>query len=177
MTAFTLVFLTFSALLTSPVLAAGQALLTGYGFSPYEPLCAESCLRSFTSYMLACTPMSDDHSHSHMSTTPPGCYAEDTSFLTSVAWCFSERCADYDIPISKLQLFWEQFVTGTSKVAPKWPYSVALATVNPKPPAYQLTSADTDLNQTSLVSPDSYLAQWNVLGGVAREGLVESQYR
>ncbi|KAK0723355.1 ferric reductase-like transmembrane component [Lasiosphaeria miniovina] len=176
MAAFASVFLAYSALLVSPVLAAGQALLVGYGFSPYDPLCAESCLRSLTSYMLSCTPMSNGHGDSHMSATPPECYAEDTWFLTSVAWCLSDKCAGHDVPISKLQLFWEQSVTGSSKVAPKWPYSVALANVTPKPPTYQLTEADTDLNQTSLVSPDSYLAQWNVLGNVAREGLVESDY-
>lgn len=179
MTALTLVFFLYSVLLAPRVLATSDVLLAGFGFSPYEPLCAESCLRSFTSYMLSCTPRGDDdsHSHSHMSPTSPECYANDTSFLTSVAWCFSDRCADYDIPVSKLQEFWEQSVTGTSKVAPKWPYSVALENVDPKPPTYQMTSTDTDLNQTSLVSPDSYLAQWNVLGNVAREALVESNYR
>ncbi|KAK5660439.1 hypothetical protein OQA88_12983 [Cercophora sp. LCS_1] len=161
--------------LSNPALAAGPAFLTGYGFTPYDPLCAESCLRSLSSYMLACSPASDDHSHSHMSSTPPECYADDTPFLTSVAWCFHSRCASFNIPVSKLQRFWEQSVTGTPKVAPKWPYSVALANIT-SPPTYQLGSDDTHLNQTSLVVETTYLAQWNVLGGVAREGLVESNY-
>ena len=177
MAAIPLLFLVSLAFLASPALAIGQALLIGFGFSPYHPLCAESCLRSFTSYMLSCSPSSDGHSHSHMSATPPECYAKDTAFLTSVAWCFSGKCADSGVPISKLQAFWEQFVTGSPKVTPKWTYSVALANVDPTPPTYQLTAVDTDLNQTSLVSLDKYLAQWNALGNVAREGLVESNYR
>lgn len=174
---FLAVFLAVSTLFSSPALAAGPLFLAGYGFSPYDPLCAESCLRSFSSLMLACTPASHDHGHSHMSATPPECYANDTAFLTSVAWCFYESCAEYDVPISKLQRFWENTVTGSSSVPPKWPYSVALANVDPSPPTYRLTSADTDLNRTSLVNPNNYLAQWNVLGNVAREALVESNYR
>ncbi|KAK0609455.1 ferric reductase-like transmembrane component [Immersiella caudata] len=175
--AFILDILALLALLVAQTFAAGQVRLTGYGFSPYDPLCAEACLRSFSSYMLACTPMSEgDHgSHSHMSMTPPECYAKDTAFLTSVAWCFSEKCGENGVPISKLQQFWEQFVTSTPKVAAKWAYSVALANVETRP-TYEMTSDDTDLNQTSLVNPMSYLAQWNVLGNVAREGKVESDF-
>jgi len=167
-----------TALLSSETAhAIGPAFLTGFGFNPYDPLCAESCLRSLSSYMLGCTPGGADHGHGHSSATPPECYAQDTSFLTLVAWCMSDKCAKDEVPISKLQQFWEQFVTGSSKVAPKWPYSVALANVSPRPPMYQLGPDDTDLNHTSLVSPNAYLAQWNVLGGVAREGLVESNFR
>lgn len=35
--------------------AIGLALPTGYNFNPYDPLCAESCLRSLSSYMLSKT--------------------------------------------------------------------------------------------------------------------------
>ncbi|KAK0751388.1 ferric reductase-like transmembrane component [Schizothecium vesticola] len=176
MTASALLLLAASSLLTGPALAVAPVRITGYGFHPYEPLCAESCLRSFSGYMLACTPMGDSHSHSHMSPTPPSCYAQDTAFLTSVAWCFHSKCAELDVPVSKLQQFWEQGVTGTSKVTAKWSYPAALEQVSPQPPTYQLVADDTDLNRTSLVVPVRYLAQWNVLGGVAREGLVESNF-
>ncbi|KAK0627938.1 hypothetical protein B0T14DRAFT_563702 [Immersiella caudata] len=168
-----------AALLTASLTGQAAAqFLTGFGFYPYEPLCAESCLRSLSSYTLACTTPTQDHSgHDHSSSTSPECYASDTPFLTSVAWCFSTKCAaESNIPVSTLQLFWEKFVTGTSKVSAKWSYETALANVSPKPPTYQLGDADTGLNVTSIVPPDTYLAQWNVLGMVARENYVESKF-
>ncbi len=150
-----------------------------HGFSPYEPLCAESCLRALSSYTLDCTSPADHHGgHSHGSSTTPDCYASNTPFLTSVAWCFSTKCAEHSVPVSTLQRFWERFVTASNgKVAAKWSYPIALANVGPQPPTHQLDGADTDLNVTSIVSPDAYLKQWNVLGMVAREGVVESKYR
>ncbi|KAK3379111.1 ferric reductase-like transmembrane component [Lasiosphaeria ovina] len=165
------------AAITSP--ASAVQFLVGYGNLPYDPLCAESCLRSFTSYMLAC-PDTLDSGHgsdmSMMSTSAPSCYAASTPFLTSVAWCMSSRCAEHAVAASKLELYWEQTVTGDKAVAPKWSFSTALENVDPKPPAYQMTAADTELNQTSLVLPDAYLRQWNVLGMVDRESIIESTY-
>jgi len=160
--------------LAGPVTAQ---FLVGYGFNPYDPLCAESCIRSLSSYTLDCSDTDGGHSgHMHGSSTSNECYASNTPFLTSVAWCFSIKCGEYDIPASTLQAFWEKSVTGSSKVAAKWTYPVALAQVE-SPPTYQLNGSEPLLNVTSLVSPKAYLSQWNVLGMVAREGVVESKYR
>ena len=41
-------------------------LLVGYGLFPYDPLCAESCLRSLTGYTLECTMPAMDHGHMMM---------------------------------------------------------------------------------------------------------------
>ncbi|KAG7285983.1 hypothetical protein NEMBOFW57_008279 [Staphylotrichum longicolle] len=139
---------------------ATAQFLVGYGFDPYEPLCAES---RRPQQAICTAPRSNE------------CYASNTPFLTSVAWCFSTKCAEFNIPASTLQAFWEKSVTGSSKVAAKWTYPVALAQVEP-PPTYQLNGSEPLLNVTSLVSPDTYLRQWNVLGMVAREGVVESKY-
>ena len=98
-----------SSWLTLIGLSAGRAaaeLLIGYGNMPYDPLCAESCLRSLTTYTLDCTHTADgDHSHSHGPATSPECFASSTPFLTTVAWCMNTKCAEYNIPVSKLQLF------------------------------------------------------------------------
>lgn len=179
--------LTMKAQLPVPTLAAAwltltapvaSQLLVGYGFYPYGPLCAESCLRALSPYTLNCTVPADHHGgHSHGSSTTPDCYASNTPFLTSAAWCFSTKCAEHNVPVSTLQRFWEQFVTGSNKVPAKWSYPIALSNVDPQPPTYHLGGADMDLNVTSVVSPDAYLKQWNVLGMVAREGVVESKYR
>lgn len=156
---------------------ATAQFLVGYGFDPYEPLCAESCIRSLSSFTLDCSNTEGGHSgHMHGSSTSNECYASNTPFLTSVAWCFSTKCAEFNIPASTLQAFWEKSVTGSSKVVAKWTYPVALAQVE-SPPTYQLNGSEPLLNVTSLVSSDTYLRQWNVLGMVAREGVVESKYR
>lgn len=160
----------------------GAQLLIGYGNHPYNPLCSESCLRSFSSLGLDCTAMDMDHSglrrrHDMMPTTPE-CFAESTPFLTSVAWCMSTRCAEQGgVPDSLIQSYWEYWVTSSQgKVPPKWSYAEALAQVDPQPPAYQLLPTDDMLNVTSLVAPSVYLAQWNVLGAVNWESELESRY-
>ncbi|KAK0721936.1 hypothetical protein B0T26DRAFT_749404 [Lasiosphaeria miniovina] len=115
------------AAITSP--ASAVQFFVGYGNLPYDPLCAEPCFRSFTSYMLAC-PDRIDSSHgsdmSMMSTSTPSCYAASTPFLTSVAWCMSSKCAEYAVAASKLKFSWKQTVTGDRAVASCWRSSCLL---------------------------------------------------
>ncbi|KAL8405436.1 hypothetical protein RB596_004341 [Gaeumannomyces avenae] len=145
---------------------AAQHHLIGLGYLPYDPLCAESCLRSLSSYTLSCTPemdMAGGHGGHAMSMTPPECFAADDAFLT--------------VPASKLESFWEQLVTGSAGRLPaKWTYSEALAAVDPRPPSRQLDVSDHELNVTSVVNPVVYLMQWNVLGAVVDESKTESKY-
>jgi hypothetical protein len=152
--------------------------LTGYGYYPYDPLCAAACLRSLQGYMLECTDMSgggDDMMMGMMSTSAE-CYGEDTPYLTSVAYCMSTKC-QRDIKFSQLQLFWEEQITGHLDIPPKWTYEQALTHADPSPPLYQLTSNDNSLNTTSIVNPVIYLAQRNALSAVYRESALESTYR
>ncbi|KAH8173486.1 ferric reductase like transmembrane component domain-containing protein [Sarocladium implicatum] len=106
--------------------------------------------------------------------TPADCRANNTAFLTSVAWCLADKCSDERDSV--IQGYWEQQVTGSKDVPAKWSYFEALAEVDPKPPGYQLSTEDMHLNETSLVDPDAYLKQWNVLGAVYHEMVVESRY-
>ncbi|KAK0701275.1 ferric reductase-like transmembrane component [Lasiosphaeris hirsuta] len=161
--------------LVSPAVAQ---VLVGFGNVVYDPLCAESCLRSLTSYMLDCSGMGEDHDGMEMMSMPmtADCYAHSTPFLTSVAWCMSTKCAGQDIALSRMEHWWEQTVTGSRTLAAKWSYSAALLNVDPSPPTYQLGAADTALNVTSIVEPNTYLKQWNVLGGVRDETIIESAY-
>lgn len=152
--------------------------LTGYGYYPYDPLCGAACLRSFQSYTLGCTEMSGGGDMMvGMMPTSPECYGKDTPYLTSVAYCMSTKCSQPDITFSKLQLFWEEQITGHPDIPPKWTYEQALAHADTSPPMYQLTSNDTSLNTTSIVNPMTYLTQWNVLSAVYRESALESAYR
>lgn len=168
-----------TCLLTFPsALAEGE--LTGFPANPYDPFCAMTCLRSFSSLMLACSD-GGEMVGMHAMMTSSSCWASDTAYLTSLAWCMHDKCSvELNIPNSKLEAFWESDATGQQSagvktVKPKWSYAEALAQVEGKP-TVQLTRADTDLNVTSLVSPDVYKAQYNVLYSIQREITVENGY-
>lgn len=153
-------------LLGAPVLA--QQLLVGYGNYPYWPFCAESCVQAFKTYLLACSRTGIADGPLALPTLPD-CYAQDEPFLTSSAWCISTKCAGEAITTSQLENFWEYRVTGKKSTVPKWTYSVSLANVDPRPPAYQLTVADRRLNRTSLVVNGSYQALWNAFSALTEE--------
>lgn len=191
-----------TSVLLTVVPRAGAQLLVGYGNSPYNPLCSESCLRSFSSLGLDCETLANDgavpinhnstdsnqtdhgdHSGGNrrrhvMAKTTPECFANNTPFLTSVAWCISTRCEEQgSVPDSLIEQHWDYWLTGTKGVVkPKWSYAESLARVNPTPPRVQLKQTDMMLNETSLVLPATYLAQWNVLGAVNHEMERESTY-
>lgn len=91
-----------------------------------------------------------------------------------------KKCTESNISNSKLELFWETQATGQQNagvktVSPKWSYAEALANIT-EPPTTQLSADDMDLVATSIVSPDVYLKQWNVLTSIQRETSVENAY-
>ncbi|RBR27013.1 uncharacterized protein FIESC28_00281 [Fusarium coffeatum] len=152
--------------------------LLGYGTNIYDPLCAESCLRSFAPLKLSCSIVTSHGAHKRATAspvfTPPKCKANNDAFLTSVASCFKDKCSEEKM--SKLELFWEESVTGTKDVPAKWTYNEALAEVEEKPAKYQLKPMEFSLNETSIVEPMTYLKQWNQLGGYKNEMMIESRY-
>ena len=159
---------------------APQNGLIGFPANAYDPFCATSCLRSFASLMLDCSNTTGDMLGMMVMTTSTECYASNTPFLTSVAWCTHVKCAGLDLAPSELESWWETVVTGqqaagVSTVPPKWSYQESLAQVA-KPPTLQLAAADTDLNTTSLVSEAVYLGQWNALTCTWQESATENQF-
>ena len=157
----------------------GEGELTGFPANPYNPYCAMSCLRSLYTLKLSCSSMGETVGMMTMMTSP-SCWASNTPYLTSLAWCMHTKCAEFGVPNSKLESFWEQEATGQStagvKTVPaKWSFAEALANV-PRSPIKQLSVDDADLNTTSLVPPDMYRMQWNVLTSVQRETTVENGY-
>ena len=157
----------------------GEGELTGFPANPYDPYCAMSCLRSLYALTLSCSNMGDTVGMMTM-TTSSSCWASNTPYLTSLAWCMHTKCAEFDVPNSKLESFWEQEATGQSTagvatVPAKWTFAEALANA-PHPPTSQLTATDTELNSTSLVPLDVYQMQWNILTSVQREVTIENGY-
>lgn len=168
-------------LLVPPVLAGApfQSALNGFPANPYDPFCAMSCLRSLYSLRLSCSSTGDTVGMMTMKTSS-ACWAENTPYLTSLAWCMHTKCSEYNVKNSKLEYFWETESTGQSDagetgVPPKLSYTEALANIT-SPPTIQLTPEDTWLNDTSLVSPLVYEEQWNVLTSVQRETAKKNAY-
>lgn len=160
-------------LLTAPVLGA----LVGYGIYPYEPPCAFACDRSLSSLTLECSGHMAMGSMMHMGppATSPQCRADDTPWLTTLAWCMSTMCAQHRVSTSALEAYWEKQSTEDSTVAPKWGYTTTLFNIA-QPPTQALTDADDSLNVTALVNPATYEAQYNALTAVQRENVVESAF-
>ncbi|KAL4731477.1 hypothetical protein ACLX1H_000445 [Fusarium chlamydosporum] len=169
------ILLTLVALCASSVSATG---LAGYGLNFYDPLCAESCLRSFSPLKLSCSIVTGHGAHKRATASPvfspPKCKANNSAFLTSVASCFSQKCSAEKM--SKLEGYWEENVTGSKDVPAKWTYNEALAEVEENPAKYQLKPTDFSLNETSIVEPLTYLKQWNQLGAYKNEMFLESRY-
>lgn len=89
-----------------------------------------------------------------------------------------EKCQN--VPAWKLEYFWAteatgQSTTGETIMPPKWTYAEALEKMT-RPPTVQLSSDATWLNDSSLVSPEIYKEQWNVLVSVQEETTRENAY-
>ncbi len=156
-----------------------SAQLIGYGNELYGPMCAEACLRSLKPYLLSCsTPgVIGNFFDVFSGPTLPDCYAKDEAYLTSAAWCFYSKCTPDGVGLMDLEEFWYKAVTGTETVTPKWTYSVALAAVDPKPPALGMTMFDRELNRTSLPLESTYLLNLNALVYLHEEEKFQSRYR
>ena len=159
--------------LSTPALGA----LVGYGIWPYNPLCAFACDRALSTFMLSCsTSMSPGMSMSgDAAMASPQCRADDTPWLTTLAWCVHVQCAEDKVRTSELESFWESQSTGDPSVAPKSDYSTTLLSIS-QPPNQTVTDPDESLNFTALVDPTSYLSQYNALKAVQRENVVESAF-
>ena len=83
--------------------------LNGFPSNPYDPFCAMACVRSVSTLILDCSDV--DHMSGMMATvvTPSSCWASNTPYLTSLAWCMHEKCYSEDgwqqVPIWKLEWY------------------------------------------------------------------------
>ncbi|KAI9807293.1 MAG: hypothetical protein M1833_000036 [Piccolia ochrophora] len=126
--------------------------------------------------MLSCSShdTSSGHMHGDSGMTSPQCRAGDAAFLTTLAWCMSTKCAQYQVPTSRLERFWEEQCTGDPTVAPKWDYGTALQHAN-QPPTRELTTDDT-LNFTALAAETTWELQYRTLTFFEEEERVHAKY-
>jgi len=123
------------------------------GHVPYVPLCGHACRETIQENRLECSP-------DGTAPTSSGCFASNTPYLTTLAYCLSTKCKSESFP--QLNSFWTRFsVSSTSPLtAPLLLYEVALkkagtpnVTANP----------GTLLKQPSLVLDEAYEFQLNAL--------------
>lgn len=109
--------------------------------------------------------------------TSPQCRANDTPWLTTLAWCIHAHCDQDNDKTSELEHFWETQATEDPmmKTAPKWGYSLTLFHIA-QPPNRTISDPKATLDFTALVDESTYLSQWNVLTAVQRENVVESSF-
>ncbi|QDS72601.1 hypothetical protein FKW77_001484 [Venturia effusa] len=142
---------------------AGHGLI-GFGIEMYNPGCAYACRAVLSTSPLNCSAhhsMSMPGMDMHMGAeTEPECYATDDAFLQSLAYCISTRCQD--TPAWELERYWKMNVAGRAQVQPdpKETYQQALEKAGT--PTETLVSGD-PLNQTSRISDDDYISNYNAL--------------
>ena len=132
----------------------------GYGFKWYSLVCGNACHDAIASATLSCTSMDHSGDHAGMSmTTSPDCYASDSAFLTTLALCMNTTCDPLTAPTWRREKFWNTEATGDPTIPPKWDYSRAVEEVQGRPTAeFNSTSTDT-LNQTMVVTEETYEIQ------------------
>ncbi|KAH4897678.1 hypothetical protein HBI80_190790 [Parastagonospora nodorum] len=132
----------------------------GYGIPMYKPNCAFACRDQFSSAHLSCTSMNHASGGHHGSgPTSKECYASNTPWLTTLAYCINATCSD--VPKYKLEAFWAERVTKSerwNKVAPKWTYQETLFRMADMPAPVKELGEDEELNFTALFDPVAWEA-------------------
>ncbi|KAG7293598.1 hypothetical protein NEMBOFW57_003652 [Staphylotrichum longicolle] len=105
-----------------------------------------------------------------MGTTSAECYANNTAWLQTMAYCIQQNCnADGYPPEKQAECFSNQAVGGAS--TPTFHDSLP-----PTPPTTELASNATWLNETSLVNGEVYHSTHGTLGQFAREEYLHTKY-
>jgi hypothetical protein len=163
-----------SVLLSTPIAAQRQDFngLTGFGGHFYEVPCATACHETLEQIPLECTPKPPkDHegekqTHGYKETkTSKKCFANDPSYLTSLAWCIEQHCPT--VEVWKIEKFWRHHAISRKQnptpPVPKWTYQESLQNI--KYPPTQEIEKHIVLNKTMIVSSQQYNLAWNQVNG------------
>ena len=143
-----------SALLLGVPLAAGAFM--GMGGADQTPYCARACYSVLGTANLTCSHMMDMGDHTMMMATPQ-CRAGDDAWLTSLAYCFEDKC-DGKVPLWQLEQLWTETATGAPGVPAKWSYQEARSQIDGKP--HMAWMSGHTLNMT-MTAPEVLWTNWN----------------
>ncbi|KAJ4329254.1 hypothetical protein N0V84_000147 [Fusarium piperis] len=155
--------------------ATATALLEGYGRDPYPVPCAQAC--QFAGPTALKCPEFEGLTAEEMALVFPSgaCMANDTAYLTTVAWCIYSYC-DKSIETFKIANFWETKLIAEDGVALRYTYEAALAQIDPKKPPMPLDLTETVVNRTIATTEDVYIAFLNAVKAYQASGKNESKY-
>lgn len=161
---------------------AAKEGIVGFGISLYEDLCCQACHDSLSTLWLNCTTFmsSDDMSGMDMSMSmdmdmPMGmtsdeCYASNTPWLQTMAYCIQQNCNADGYPAAKqAKCFSNQAVAGASE--PTFQDSLPASA-----PTEELAADAMWLNVTSLVNHELYYSTHGTLGEFARSEYFHTRY-
>nr|CDP30161.1 Putative ferric reductase transmembrane component [Podospora anserina S mat+] len=154
--------------------------LVGFGLHPFKIYCASACQWALQAYPLECSEKIPK-GFLGWATTSSECKANDTAWLTTLAWCLHVNCKAHRM--SELQAFWEtdatrdmtNFGNTGTPVPPKWSYEESLQQIT-EPPRKMPVDTTTVLNFTALVPEIEYQAQLNTALGVTKEQETGAEY-
>lgn len=133
---------------------------TGLGGTAYKPFCANSCYGSISAARLPCSETMAMAGMAPTIMTSPGCRANSTAYLKTLAYCISQKCVGpQEIPVWLIEQVWANAVTGSPAVQPQWDYTEALLQVTTPPTTVYKTGSV--LNDTVLVNSTTYNIQYN----------------
>ncbi|KAF2172659.1 hypothetical protein M409DRAFT_16621 [Zasmidium cellare ATCC 36951] len=155
--------------------------IIGLGSNSGDPICAQACARTLAETALVCSSTQQFGTLGRQDSviTSPDCYANDTYYLTTLAYCVQSKCGT-SIKASKIDTWWESDVvcdpgTGTTtkpiQATPKWTYAESLNQIQ-DPPTKVIMPYGT-LNYTALVDESTYQYQYDSQEGI--DPLVQRQ--
>ena len=155
--------------------ASGNGII-GFGLSLYKDLCCQACHDSLSSLYLSCTTfdmgddMSMDGDMTMTGATSDECYATNTPWLETMAYCIQQKCnADGYSPKNQAKCFSTQAVAGASE--PTFQNSLPATAPTTKLPEDAIW-----LNVTSLVNDDTYYATYGSEKNFSRSKYFHTRY-
>ena len=158
------------------VSAGGEDFLTGYGNPIYDPPCLYTCSNVVPS-MLDCPEYANMTAEELADSYPSAaCFAQDKSYLTSIALCINSRCLP--LPLSKIDAFWEKdlFYEEEPDTQPVLTYGEALALVDLDDPPLPFSINETVLNRTVSIDDDTWIGNFNSINSYKGYNLAGSKY-
>ena len=148
--------------------------IVGFGISLYQDLCCQSCHDSLSSLYLSCTTFMwmdmDMDMDMLMGTTSEQCYATNTPWLQTMAYCIQQNCnADGYSDEKQARCFSTQAVAGASE-------PTFLDSLPATPPSVELSKDAMWINVTSLVNSDIYYSTYGTLAEFARSEYIHTRY-
>ncbi|KFY34286.1 hypothetical protein V494_06907 [Pseudogymnoascus sp. VKM F-4513 (FW-928)] len=157
--------------------------IMGFGLSLYQDLCCQTCHDSLSALYLSCTTfpehdmdmdmsmdMDMDMSMDMMPMTSEECYAVNTPWLQTMAYCIQQNCnADGYSSDKQAKCFSVQAVGGASK--PTFQDSLPA-----RAPTIELAEDAMWLNSTSLVNKNTYSSIFGTLKEFTRQEYMHTRY-